>query len=235
MKNPVGQITAEWAQAAQLPLWFEPETESTNLIAKNEILSPENPISLVITNHQTKGRGRGSHTWETPSGSSLLSSWIFQMKDSPQPVISPAIGLALYRAAHATWPQLPFSLKAPNDLYLGPHKVAGLLLESIQTENLCRLIVGLGLNVTAKPNLETATCLQEHTSVSKADWFTFLDRLFLETSLAVSSTKNTLGSNDLNALKHALNQFPHLLDAYTEVLPDGGLQTAKKLIPWSDL
>jgi len=55
----------------------------------------------------------------------------FFFAPSVQHLTGPLFGLALYRATQTIWPHLPLSLKAPNDLWLGSGKVAGLLIETI--------------------------------------------------------------------------------------------------------
>ena len=54
----VGTATQGWAKKSQIPVWYEAETTSTNLIAKENPLAA-GPICLYLTDHQTHGRGRG--------------------------------------------------------------------------------------------------------------------------------------------------------------------------------
>src|SRR5262249_28071101 len=128
------------------------ETPSTNDQSKEEASSIGPEPKLYLAAHQTHGRGRGKNTWsDTGAGESLLSSWSFQLAGPAQAITGPPLGDALYRSACAIWPSLEWSLKAPNDLYLGPSKVAGLLVEAVSQGDSHRLIVGLGMNVLNHP------------------------------------------------------------------------------------
>jgi len=210
--NQIGEITASWAQSLNLACNYQESVASTNDLAKN---SPwPQPSFLVVADMQVAGRGRGQNQWLTPApGASLLSSWCFTLEHTPQPVLSPLVGLALYRSVLATWPSLPFSLKAPNDLYLGEKKLAGILIENIQQGSQTKVIIGIGLNVFASPeDLETSTSLLEELSEGHEllgqDWISFLDRLYYELSDALSLSDLPLGSNACVALRYALNLRP---------------------------
>lgn len=233
----VAEISKDWCEKSQIPVWFEMSTSSTNMIAKTKVLADQ-PISLYLTNHQTSGRGRGEHSWTDTSGGQLLSSWVFQMRQAPQPVLSPALGLAIWTAMIASFPWLPLSLKAPNDLYLGDKKLAGLLIENVASGNSHRLIVGIGLNVWKSPaDITTSTCLADHCSAELAPdlWMNVMDRLLLEMSLAISQTRGTLKPQQQKSLLLALNLFPGLAKSYTRVDEDGSLWTDSQKISWSEL
>lgn len=235
----VGKVSQDWAEKSQIPAWYAQETTSTNVIAK-EGLAGFAPITLYLTEHQTAGRGRGDNTWSEASeqGSALFSSWVFQLSKAPQPVLAPAIGLALWTALSASFPWLEFSLKAPNDLYLNDKKVAGILLENIQQGSAHRLIVGLGLNVWKAPaNIANSISLYDglKENLTESAWINVLDRLLLEMSLAISQTRAVLSSTQCLGLLHSLNQFPGLKHIYQKVDPDGSLWSSEKKINWSEL
>ncbi len=233
----VGEISKEWCEKSQIPVWFEMSTSSTNTIAKTKTIS-EQPISLYLTNHQTSGRGRGDHTWSDTSGGQFLASWVFQMRQAPQPVLSPALGLAIWTAMKSSLPWLPLSLKAPNDLYLGDKKLAGLLIENVASGNSHRLIVGIGLNVwKSPPDVATSTSLADQCAneLTPELWMNVMDRLLLEMSLAVSQTRATLKPTQQKSLQQALNLFPSLSKTYSKVDEDGSLWMDSQKINWSDL
>lgn len=237
MNFKVGDVTQQWSVRSGLVTHFSESMTSTNSVAKAD--TPVTGISLWVCNQQTEGRGRGTNTWQAPTGDCLLSSWVFPLPKAPQPVTTPLIGLALYRAANATWNYLPWALKAPNDLYLGKKKIAGLLLETVQQGNEFTLIVGLGFNVFAAPLLETATSLSKNledaSALSEKIWIEFLDRLLLELTLSIGAMKTALTAHDSASLLVALNALPHLEEKYTSILPDAGLKTSQKTIRWQDL
>lgn len=240
----IGHITSQWAENNHLFVSYKPQSDSTNKIAKDEAFEEsllEEPLCLYLTDHQTSGRGRGQNTWinDTPGGS-LLSSWSYLLKSKPQPTTSCLVGLALYRACSTTWPFLPWSLKAPNDIYIADKKVAGILLESIIQGDNVRLIAGIGLNITSSPQtLASATSLlsslPEGASLLGPDYMAFLDRLLFELTDAVSHCDEPLSTTDQLSLLMALNKFPLLAEKYTGMNHQGSLFIGDKEIPWTQL
>jgi BirA family biotin operon repressor/biotin-[acetyl-CoA-carboxylase] ligase len=105
--------------------------------------------TVLVADHQTAGRGRLGRTWTAPPGSALLCSILLHAR----PGVAPhgavcAVGLAA-RAAARTAVGVDVELKWPNDLMVGPRKVAGVLAESVTgpSGSPGAVVVGLGLNV----------------------------------------------------------------------------------------
>lgn len=244
--------TIEWARESRVRTLAQLETTSTNTEAKAH-LETLGHRSLVITDHQTAGRGRGNHTWQDSSGQALLSSWIFQLEKSPQPIMSALIGLALYEAAKKIWPKLSWVLRAPNDLHvLAPakngqpeqaKKIAGILIEMVAASKIS-MIVGLGMNVNGAP---TGTLPYPATSLlselaeqglpfTDSDW-----RLFLTTWLEQCETqlprgqKAELSRESRSSLVQALKNHPDYREV-EDVEGDGSIlfKNGRKVL-WSEL
>lgn len=136
------------------------ETDSTNNEAKK--LAANNPSGnfVISTQHQTNGRGRYGKSWESLEGnlyfSILLDSETFITKQTDLSFVS---ALSVYNAIRVTrlYSKLDFdiSLKWPNDVLIDGAKVSGILLESVRVHNRQKLIIGIGINVLASPNLDT--------------------------------------------------------------------------------
>lgn len=237
----VATWTRQWCLEKQIPIEYFPSIDSTSNYAKtmmNDPLENHHPLHLVIADTQTSGRGRGLNSWVNGEhGCSLLSTWSFRLTRPPQPIMSARIGLALYQAATKTWPEAPFSLKAPNDLFLGNKKIAGLLLEAIEQGPHIRLLIGVGMNVLAGPALETATSLKEiiPQELISANWNLFLNELYKNFQQACDQVAPQLNSFDTQRLMEALNCFPGLEEPYSKVDPDGCLWIGTKKIHWSQL
>lgn len=236
-------LTKKWAQGIQtLYLQTHEICESTNDLAKKTPLPSSFQRGLFLTRHQTKGRGRSSHLWlDQNSGEALLSSWAFKLHQPPQHLTGPFFGLALFRAVSDIWPNMKFSLKAPNDLYLNEQKVSGLLIESFNDKNEFYLIVGLGINVfSSPPQLPQATHLVQNGSsrdeFTSNRWRHFLDRLLFHFIQAAQVCGNTLMDKpQQRELLKALNLFPHLGDKIIALSPEGHLITTQGMISWTDL
>ncbi|WP_430811504.1 MULTISPECIES: biotin--[acetyl-CoA-carboxylase] ligase [unclassified Carboxylicivirga] len=106
--------------------------------------------SLVITHHQTAGKGQAGNSWESAAHQNLTFSILLRpnfLAPHLQFYISKAVSLALVDTIRQT-AQLDASIKWPNDIYVGDKKVCGILIEnSIVGSRLDYCIVGIGLNV----------------------------------------------------------------------------------------
>jgi BirA family biotin operon repressor/biotin-[acetyl-CoA-carboxylase] ligase len=228
----IGEVTRKWAENNHLYVRYEKTIGSTNDLAKklafDESLLDE-PLCLFLTDHQTAGRGRGKNTWINPQpGSSLMASWSYLLSAKPQPTTTCLMGLAVYRALSTTWPFLPWSIKAPNDIYLHDKKVAGILLESVIQGDEVRLIVGLAINVLASPKeISTSSSilesLPEGVPLLGQDWTACLDRLLFEITDAISHCEDELTASDQLSLLKALNENPKLETLYEKVEANGTL------------
>jgi BirA family biotin operon repressor/biotin-[acetyl-CoA-carboxylase] ligase len=138
------------------------EAPSTNAVvaARAREGAPEGLV--VVADHQTAGRGRLDRTWETPPGTALTFSLLLRPT-----------------APAAAWPWLPLltgyavaealagrgygaGVKWPNDVLIGERKVAGILVERVETPDGPAAVVGVGLNTAmtaAELPVPTATSL----------------------------------------------------------------------------
>jgi len=145
------------------------ESPSTNavVVARARNGAPEGCV--VVTEHQTAGRGRLDRAWETPARSALTFSALLR-----PPAEIPA----------ERWPWLPLTagvavsivlrtlgyragVKWPNDVLLqtpaGERKVCGILVERVETSYGPAAVVGIGLNTSLRADelpIATATSLE---------------------------------------------------------------------------
>ena len=97
----INLATHKWAEIKKLPSFYFPEITSTNDVAKQEFENSGKDFALYLADHQSQGRGRGANSWENLSGGEvLLSTWCFRLDASPQPVLTPLLGLALYESLY---------------------------------------------------------------------------------------------------------------------------------------
>jgi BirA family biotin operon repressor/biotin-[acetyl-CoA-carboxylase] ligase len=128
-----------------------PEIHSTNRYAI-ELLSKDRPEEgcVIITDHQTAGKGTDKNTWESEKGKNLTFSLILYpvIAADQQFVLNKAISLGIYDFLASELPGHKVSIKWPNDLYIEDKKVCGILIQnSVMGNNLDYMIVGIGLNV----------------------------------------------------------------------------------------
>lgn len=241
----IGMITKKWAENNRVYSYYLATTASTNDLAKamafEEKLLDE-PLCLFLADHQSAGRGRGKNSWvDSQPGACLLSSWSYLINAKPQPTTSCLVGLAVYRALSATWPFLDWNVKAPNDIYLGGKKVAGILTESVIQGDEVRVVIGLGINVLASPKeVPTATSILEALPAGVPllgqDWTACLDRLMFEVTDAISRCEDPLTPSDQHSLLKALNAHPLLQEKYVGLESSGTLiQSSGHKINWWEL
>ena len=106
--------------------------------------------AVVIANDQTCGRGRLGRKWISSPGCSLLMSMARVMPGSSlggdHLILITAMSVA--RAVEKLAPDLDVKIKWPNDIHVGGHKLAGILVEQFVAENgLVCAVVGVGVNV----------------------------------------------------------------------------------------
>ena len=237
----VYQSTLSWCQNRDFAHSSQASVGSTSDWAKSELNQITEP-KLYLAEVQTAGRGRGDNSWTNPSaGHGLLATFVFPVENPPQPTASPMVGLHLFKSLRSTWPSLEWSIKAPNDIFLGNNKLAGLLLETVQTGSTLHLLIGLGMNVLSHPEQEkAATNLVGDeglgTGLDEEKWHSFLDRLFSNLSLAAeASGKPYLSESAREDLVEGLNKNPRKPGLIIEVSETGDLVFDDKTISWKDL
>lgn len=123
------------------------------------------PGTVIITDHQTGGRGQAGRSWVSEPGSNLTFSIIYDTSFLPvgaQYTLNMAVALGVSRAVQETLPESLVRIKWPNDILCGGKKVAGILIEnSVRGNRLHHSIVGIGLNVNQSefPGLPSATSI----------------------------------------------------------------------------
>ncbi len=238
----IAALTLAWAKSRNFKTGFSRQTTSTNTIAKARVSSAleksEFP-TLFLTERQTAGRGRADHAWST-SPDALLSSWSYPLTYAPQPILSPLVGLALFNAARSAFQDVAFSLKAPNDLYVGSEKIAGLLIETVMMGDAVTCVIGLGFNSgdAPAPLAAQAAGLSQYLrqDVIEAKWPLFLTALSQGFVVALDQARNQeLRKEAREELLAALNLFALAKESVLDVGPLGQIQTASRLIDWHEL
>jgi BirA family biotin operon repressor/biotin-[acetyl-CoA-carboxylase] ligase len=123
------------------PLLYFPTIASTNTHAHDLARRATPDGTLVITDHQTAGRGRVGRVWQSLPGQQLALSLVLY-PHFPAHFLVMASALAVAEAIEAVT-QLRPGIKWPNDVLLADRKVCGILIETSADF----AVLGLGLNV----------------------------------------------------------------------------------------
>jgi BirA family biotin operon repressor/biotin-[acetyl-CoA-carboxylase] ligase len=95
---------------------------------------------------QTAGRGRQGKAWISPSGNLYASTLVrSQPHDPPAPTLALVAAIALQEVASIFGVEA--TIKWPNDLLAGGHKLSGILLERADDT----VVIGFGVNLACHP------------------------------------------------------------------------------------
>lgn len=135
------------AREAGLMLEILDETGSTNDDLKALVrCQVQTKPDILLTFHQTGGRGTNGRAWVNPKPS-LLFSLAIPLAKGANPALFPLkVGVAVAKALRAK--DLPVGLKWPNDLWLYGAKTGGVLCELVKDKAGNAVVVaGVGLNL----------------------------------------------------------------------------------------
>ncbi len=140
---------------------------STNDVAKRLAHKGEDEGSLIISDQQTRGRGRFGRSWESPPGKGLWFSLILRPNIPLEKtgLVSLLAGLSVAQSVERMTSLIPV-LKWPNDLLINSKKFCGVLIESeIERRKLSFLVVGIGINVNQSSHDFSEGALKKATSL----------------------------------------------------------------------
>ncbi|MFW6048673.1 MAG: biotin--[acetyl-CoA-carboxylase] ligase [Candidatus Bipolaricaulota bacterium] len=125
-------------------LVFRKKVDSTNSFIRREAGLKQGVV--VVAETQTRGRGKGDHSWVSPKGglwfSALIDAWPRRLHQNLYVGVLKGIRRAL-RSYGVT-----AEISRPNDLVAQRKKIGGILLE----EDSRGIIMGVGLNVNNDPH-----------------------------------------------------------------------------------
>ena len=109
--------------------------------------------TLVISEKQTRGRGRLDRKWVSPSGGIWLSLILYPEFEISVSTLFPLVtSLALAMAIEKILKIKP-ELKWPNDVTINDKKVAGILVDAaIESGKIDYLVLGIGINFKINPS-----------------------------------------------------------------------------------
>lgn len=131
------------------PFRFFESIGSTNTEAMEWARAGGSDGAVVVTAHQTEGRGRWGRTWASAPGKLLQLSLVLRPKMplSQLGLITTALGVACAEAIEEAC-GFAATIKWPNDVRIAGRKVAGILVEThVAGSELDVAIAGIGINV----------------------------------------------------------------------------------------
>lgn len=145
------------------------ESGSSNQVATARAKAGAPDGLVVVVDHQIAGRGRLDRSWETPAGAGVTFSLLVRptVPDARWPWIPLLVGHTVAKSLVALG--YDAAVKWPNDILIGsqdseddPKKVAGILVERVDTPEGPAAVIGVGINVSTRAEelpVPTATSL----------------------------------------------------------------------------
>jgi len=135
------------------------ELESTNLYAKDN-LENLSDRAIILTKHQTAGRGRLQRSWLDLGGENLYMTIVLKpiLKDiNIYSNLTQYLSVTLCKLLE-TYGLTP-QIKWPNDVLINGKKIAGILSEAVLRGNSIKgIVLGIGVNLNVeKENLKLVT------------------------------------------------------------------------------
>lgn len=146
---------------------FLPKCHSTNTFAKEWISDASDHGTLILTDHQTQGRGRFDRDWYSPKKKALTFSVIFKQKNDRTPflyMMATVLAMDLLLQKMGTGSMMPI-IKWPNDILINQKKICGILCEMVTIKHNPFLIIGIGLNVNLTQDMLPPTIQSMATSM----------------------------------------------------------------------
>jgi BirA family biotin operon repressor/biotin-[acetyl-CoA-carboxylase] ligase len=174
-------------------LYFD-RLDSTNSEALQLDRSKAEHGTVIITDKQEIGRGRGTNQWFSVDGKSLTFSVViypeFGLDQAGLVALLAGIAVseALKKLLHTV------HLKWPNDLIIAGRKIGGVLIESKVRQNvLQKLVIGIGLNI----------------NLDKSDFSEDLQRnvTSIKIETGINAQRESICADVLNRLEYWLQQI----------------------------
>lgn len=121
--------------------------ESTNDYAK-KIAPVSSEGTIIISEEQTKGRGRLGRLWHSKQGEGIWMSIILKPDIQPYkaPFLTLIAGASIVKALNDLG--IKTTIKWPNDIIINNKKISGILTElSAEIDRINHIVLGIGINV----------------------------------------------------------------------------------------
>lgn len=185
-----------------------PSCHSTNDICAEMIVNGSiSNGSVVITDHQYKGRGQAGNTWVSKPGENLTLSYYLNtsfLLANQQFYLNMAVSLAILETLKFYIGE-NLKIKWPNDIYYLEKKVCGILIQnSLRSNKMENSIIGIGININQdKFEFDNAVSLRNITG----KWYR-IQSIFDKLSEQIENQYMGLKQSEFNRIKKAyLNQL----------------------------
>ncbi len=173
------ELELKWQLKAEIigkKIYSYEEVGSTNDLARQLGISGEKEGSVIIAEHQAKGRGRLGRKWVSPRGKGACFSVILRPDILPREVslVTLFSALSVVKTIREMI-NLPAFIRWPNDIMVNARKLCGILTElDGETDKINFVVVGIGININTKRELlppgATSVSAEKGSEVSRLEF-----------------------------------------------------------------
>ncbi len=162
-------------------IFYFNEVDSTNNEAKKLIEEENIKYGLVVSNYQSKGRGRFGNKWISQRGN-FFSSFFFPVNNYSQVSQIQFEALKLVINVFSKYiMKNKLAIKYPNDILIKQKKISGILVESFKFKKKIYVILGIGINLIKNPSLKSYKTTSIYKEIGKKiDFFDFSEIIYKE-------------------------------------------------------
>tara|TARA_B100001029_G_C15004547_1_gene420226 strand:- start:152 stop:892 length:741 start_codon:yes stop_codon:yes gene_type:complete len=195
------------------------ETTESTMIEIKKYIGDKN--ICILADKQTAGIGRRGNKWISPKGNiylSFLFKYNLSIKDHFVFTAVTANSITNFLNRHINE---NVNIKWPNDININDSKIAGIMTEIVEKNNIKYIIIGIGINIFSSPKITNykTCCLNDYTSNLKYEdiLFYMIQSYFEEYQMILDNKYNTI----IDKFK---NKMPHLDSKINILLPNGEIK-----------
>lgn len=138
-----------------LPIEVLKTVDSTNSYAKKRMIDGASHGTIILSEEQTKGRGRYGKSFFSPAGTGIYLSLILKPEQNLRQVlpITIAAAVAVTRVVE-NYTDTAVTIKWVNDIYADGKKICGILTEAMtdfESGMVEGVVLGIGVNIKTEP------------------------------------------------------------------------------------
>ena len=193
-------------------------TESTMISIKNFIGSQN---VCVIADEQTSGVGRRGNEWVSPKGNIYISFLIkYDLSIENHFLFSAFTANSIIKFLNK-YIDKSINIKWPNDIIINNKKIAGIMTEIFEHNNIQYMIIGVGINILIAPEIKDyKTCSLKNYK----DNFNYEDVLVNFIESYCNEFKMITNKNYDQILSFFKNQMNHFGSKINILLPNGDIK-----------
>lgn len=210
-----------------LQLYLFDSLDSTNQFLKIQTATKQ--LQVCCAEEQTAGKGRLGKNWSSPFGKNIYCSFGFSFQGKLKTLSTLSLVIALATLSGLKKRQMAEELyvKWPNDIIWQNKKLAGILIETLSCprQDNYWVIIGIGINVNAKPRLENySSCslldIEPWNQQEEIDRNPIISKLICEVAHALEAFQKSGFSSfhqSWDQVDYLKNQWLKLKNAQTEI------------------